>query len=54
MLEKIRTFFGRLYGLHEKKRTIVEVGSAWACTKCQLVFLAKRDGEKHECLERTF
>jgi hypothetical protein len=54
MIEKIRTFFGRVMGLHEKKRTIVAVGAAWACTKCRLVFLAKRDGEIHECQERTF
>jgi hypothetical protein len=54
MLERIRTFFGRVMGLHEKKRTIVAVGTAWACTKCRLVFLAKRDGESHECQERTF
>jgi hypothetical protein len=54
MLERIRTFFGRVMGLHEKKRIIVAVGTAWACTKCRLVFLAKRDGESHECQERTF
>jgi hypothetical protein len=51
MLERIRTFFGRVMGLHEKKRTIVEVGTAWACTKCRLVFLTKREGDKHECAE---
>jgi hypothetical protein len=54
MLEKIRTFFGRLYGLHAEKKTIVEVGTAWTCTKCKLVFLTKRGGDKHECLEQTF
>jgi hypothetical protein len=51
MLERIRTFFGRVMGLHEKKRTIVAVGTAWACTKCRLVFLTKREGDKHECAE---
>ena len=51
MLERIRTFFGRVMGLHEKKRTVVAVGTAWACTKCRLVFLTKREGDKHECAE---
>mgnify|MGYP007046845376 CR=1 FL=1 len=51
MLERIRTFFGRVMGLHEKKRTIVVVGTAWACTKCKLVFLTKREGDKHDCAE---
>jgi hypothetical protein len=51
MLERIRTFFGRLIGPHAEKRTIVEIGTAWACTKCRLVFITKREGDKHECAE---
>jgi hypothetical protein len=51
MLERIRTFFGRLIGTHANKKTIVVVGTAWACTKCKLVFLTKRDGDKHDCAE---
>ena len=51
MLERIRTFFGRLIGSHAEKRTIVEIGTAWACTKCRLVFITKREGDKHECAE---
>jgi hypothetical protein len=51
MLERIRTFFGRVMGLHAEKRTIVEIGTAWACTKCRLVFITKREGDKHECAE---
>ena len=51
MLERIRTFFGKVMGLHEKKKTIVVVGTAWACTKCKLVFLTRREGDKHDCAE---
>jgi hypothetical protein len=51
MLEHIRTFFGRLIGKHADKKTIVVMGTAWACTKCKLVFLTKREGDKHECAE---
>jgi len=54
MIERIRTFFGKLIGKHADKKTIVVMGSAWACTKCKLVFLAKRDGDSHKCQERTF
>jgi len=51
MLERIRTFFGKLIGKHADKKTIVVMGTAWACTKCKLVFLTKREGDKHECAE---
>ena len=51
MLERIRTFFGRLIGTHANKKTIVVMGSAWVCTKCKLVFLTKREGDKHDCAE---
>jgi hypothetical protein len=51
MLERIRTFFGRLIGPHADKKTVVAMGSAWACTKCRLVFITKREGDKHECAE---
>lgn len=49
MLEKIRTFFGRLRGLHGNRKTVVEQGTAWVCTTCRMVFLTKQAGEKHEC-----
>jgi hypothetical protein len=52
MLERIRTFFGRVMGLHEKKRTIVVEGAIWRCTKCHLIFTTKRAGEQHDCRER--
>jgi hypothetical protein len=51
MLERIRTFFGRLIGKHADKKTVVVMGSAWACTKCKLVFLTKIEGDKHDCAE---
>ena len=51
MLERIRTFFGKLIGAHADKQTVVVVGSAWTCTKCKFVFLTKREGEKHDCAE---
>lgn len=49
MLEKIRTFFGKVRGLHGDKRTVVEQGSAWVCKSCKMVFLTKQAGDKHEC-----
>ena len=45
MLKHIRTFFGRT----KNKTNIVEVGSAWYCTECKLVFLTKQAGDKHSC-----
>ena len=49
MLERIRTFFGKVYGQHANKTTIVEQGSAWYCTECRLVFVTKRAGDQHSC-----
>ena len=49
MLEKIKTFFGKLYVKHADKTTIVEVGEAWYCTECKLVFLTKAAGKNHSC-----
>lgn len=50
MLEKIRTFFGRIVGQHEKKRTVVVEGTAWRCIKCHLIFLTKEAADRHECM----
>jgi hypothetical protein len=47
MIEAIRTFFGRIVGLHENKRTVVVEGLIWKCTKCNFIFLTKEEGEKH-------
>ena len=52
MLEAIRTFFGRVRGLHGSRKTIVEQGTLWRCTKCNTIFISKSAGEQHECSER--
>ena len=52
MLEAIKTFFGRVRGLHHEKQTIVVEGQLWRCTQCQMIFLNKIVGEQHECSER--
>ena len=51
MIEAIRTFFGRLRGDHGSRKVIVEEGRLWRCTKCSLIFLTKKEGEKHMCME---
>jgi hypothetical protein len=51
VLEKIRTFFGRIIGQHHEKKTVVVEGELWRCTKCHLIFLNKKQGENHTCLE---
>jgi hypothetical protein len=52
MLEKIRTFFGRIIGQHHEKKTVVVEGELWHCTDCKLIFLNKKEAEKHVCSER--
>ena len=52
MLETIRTFFGKVRGLRGERKTIVEQGFVYRCTKCQLIFLTRTAGENHECRER--
>jgi len=49
MLKRIKTFFGKLYVRHADKTTIVEVGEAWYCTECRLVFITKAAGKNHSC-----
>ena len=49
MLEKIRTFFGKIRGQHAEKRTIVVSGDLWRCTECKMLFLNKVVGEQHLC-----
>jgi hypothetical protein len=48
MLEMIRTFWGKVRG---RGRVIVEEGTLWRCTQCHLIFLTKKEGEKHPCTE---
>jgi hypothetical protein len=45
MLEKIRTFFGRVRGQHAEKQTIVVEGDLWRCTECKMLFLNRGSGE---------
>jgi hypothetical protein len=52
VLEAIRTFFGKLRGERGERRTVIEQGTLWRCTKCQLIFVTKTAGENHECRER--
>jgi len=53
MIEAIRTFFGKLRGERGDRKTIVEQGLVYRCTKCQLIFLTRIAGENHECNERV-
>lgn len=52
MLEAIRTFFGKVRGSHGERKTIVEQGLVYRCTKCHLIFTTKSAGEQHDCRER--
>lgn len=52
MIEAIRTFFGKLRGDKGNRQTVIEQGTLWRCTKCQLIFVTKTAGENHECKER--
>lgn len=50
MIEKIRTFFGKLRG---RGQTLVTQGTIWRCTKCHLIFTTKTAGDQHDCSERV-
>ena len=52
MIEAIRTFWGKLRGLHGERKTIVEQGTIWRCTKCNIIFTVKSAGEQHQCLDQ--
>ena len=52
MLEKIRTFFGRVRGQHREKETVVVEGQLWRCTQCKMIFITKTAGEQHQCLDQ--
>ena len=51
MLEKIKTFLGKVRGPRGVRRTVVEEGTIWRCTQCHLIFLHKKEGERHPCVE---
>jgi len=52
MIEVIRTFVGKLRGLHGNRQTVVQQGTMWRCTKCNMIFTTKTAGESHDCRER--
>jgi hypothetical protein len=52
MIEAIRTFFGKVRGERGERKTIVNQGLVYRCTKCNLLFLTKTAGEQHDCRER--
>jgi hypothetical protein len=48
MLEAIRTFFGRVRGLHGNKETIIVESVAWRCRICGEVFLDQSLANEHK------
>ena len=52
MIEAIRTFWGKLRGEHGNRQTVVQQGTMWRCTKCNMIFTIKLAGEQHGCSER--
>jgi len=52
MIEAIRTFFGRVRGLHGDRSTVVEQGFVWRCTQCNLIFLTRTNAEQHPCQDQ--
>jgi hypothetical protein len=52
MLEAIRTFWGKVRGLHGERKTIVEQGLVYRCTQCHLIFTTKSAGEQHKCQDQ--
>jgi len=51
MIEKIRTFFGKLRGDDSNRYVVVKEGQLWTCTKCKLIFLSKHLADEHKCME---
>lgn len=49
VIEKIRTFFGKVRGQHENKRTVVVESVAWYCAKCKQVWLDRDEAYFHTC-----
>jgi hypothetical protein len=47
MIEQIRTFNGKVVGLHGDKRTVVRQSIAYRCTKCGIVWLQKPTNHDH-------
>jgi hypothetical protein len=53
MIEAIKTFFGKLRGQHGAKRTVIEEGLLYRCTKCHLIFTTKSAANEHACMEKN-
>jgi ribosomal protein L37AE/L43A len=45
----IKTFWGRVRGMHGDRRIEVVEGLIWRCKECEFVFLTKANAEAHEC-----
>jgi hypothetical protein len=52
MIEQIRTFMGKLRGLRGERQTVVEQGTMWRCTSCNMIFITKSAGEQHKCQDQ--
>jgi hypothetical protein len=52
MLEQVRTFFGRLRGMHGDRKAIVNQTTMWRCKNCHMIFVTKEAGDKHKCLDQ--
>lgn len=50
-LKEIRTFFGKLYGTYGRKQITMVQSKAYECTECRQIFLNKKQGINHECIE---
>jgi hypothetical protein len=48
IIEMIRTFFGRVRGLHGNKETIIVESVAWRCRICGEVFLDESLANEHK------
>ena len=44
MIERIRTFFGRVKGLHPYTKTVVSESTMWRCKVCGNIFKTKEEG----------
>jgi len=49
MIEMIRTFYGKVCGIHIEKTTVVVESVAWFCPKCKNVWLDREEAMYHNC-----
>ena len=43
-MNRSELFMGKLRGLHGDRRTVVEQGTMWRCTSCNMIFITKSVG----------